>query len=332
MSATARLLLLAATASAHVVRPLGARPGLAWRAAPRARMRLDLGSEGTQPPPLLFAVTLPEGFRAGDTLTIQAPSGMQCHVVVPAGVAPGQVFQVQLPGAAAEPAPAPLALRPAAFTPEVEASSGLLDTIIMPESNPYRTSKAERARAKWGDEAGFVDLRNEREQGRLEQLERDLNAFKAERGLSGRALAGGAADDPLTGGEEPGLLQKVINALGNVLTFNFFVIIIFFSWFLTGSRRTSAPARNPHLLRGARVPSPARGVGHHGGGRASTDVVSSLATRGLSGVGLQYGAHDKSLINAFRSAWDVLILPLLSTHMALTFLSAGLERLSKSDA
>tara|TARA_B110000196_G_scaffold276355_1_gene254272 strand:+ start:365 stop:493 length:129 start_codon:yes stop_codon:yes gene_type:complete len=33
-----------------------------------------------------------------------------------------------------------------------------------------------------------------------------------------------------------------------------------------------------------------------------------------------------TIINAFRSCWDFLILPLLSTHMALTFLSFGLEK------
>jgi hypothetical protein len=32
------------------------------------------------------------------------------------------------------------------------------------------------------------------------------------------------------------------------------------------------------------------------------------------------------VINGFTGLWEVLILPLLSTHMALTFLSAGIEK------
>lgn len=80
-----------------------------------------------------------------------------------------------------------------------------------------------------------------------------------------------------------GLLQKVINTLGTVLTFNFFIIIIFFTWFITG-------------------------------------------------VGAQFALDNVEIINAFRGAWDVIILPLLTTHMTLTFLSYGLEKMAKSDA
>jgi len=80
--------------------------------------------------------------------------------------------------------------------------------------------------------------------------------------------------------DEQGILQKVIDTLGTVLTYNFFIIIGFFIWF-------------------------------------------------LAGVGLQFGAKELAVIGAFRSLWDPLILPLLSTHMGLTFLSAGLERLAK---
>ena len=75
----------------------------------------------------------------------------------------------------------------------------------------------------------------------------------------------------------------MINALGTVLTYNFFIIIGFFLWFLVG-------------------------------------------------VGLQFGAQDTTVIGAFQAFWDKLILPLLSTHMLLTFLSAGLERLAKIGA
>ena len=52
----------------------------------------------------------------------------------------------------------------------------------------------------------------------------------------------------------------------------------------------------------------------------------------LAAVAGQYVVKDMTLITAFRGYWDVLILPLLSTHMALTFLSAGLERFARSDS
>ena len=58
-------------------------------------------------------------------------------------------------------------------------------------------------------------------------------------------------------------------------------------------------------------------------------LAPAPCARFLTGVGLQFGAHDEAVMNTFRTAWDPLILPLLSTHMALTFLSAGLERLAK---
>ena len=37
-------------------------------------------------------------------------------------------------------------------------------------------------------------------------------------------------------------------------------------------------------------------------------------------------AQSDIVINGFTGLWEVLILPLLSTHMALTFLSAGIEK------
>ena len=51
------------------------------------------------------------------------------------------------------------------------------------------------------------------------------------------------------------------------------------------------------------------------------NVVFSLA------VG-QYAFKNDMLLLAFQSKWDVLILPLLSTHMGLTFLSKGIETVS----
>lgn len=47
-------------------------------------------------------------------------------------------------------------------------------------------------------------------------------------------------------------------------------------------------------------------------------------------MGAQFGADNYTIINAFRGCWDFLILPLLSTHMALTFLSFGLEKLANA--
>ena len=80
--------------------------------------------------------------------------------------------------------------------------------------------------------------------------------------------------------EDVGLLFKIIDTLGTILTYNFVIICLFFAWFLTG-------------------------------------------------VGAQYGAQNTTLIEAFRAAWDVLILPLLTTHMTLTFLSWDLEKASQ---
>lgn len=110
--------------------------------------------------------------------------------------------------------------------------------------------------------------------GRLaaeDRLAEDIALFKAERGL----------DAAVGEEEEEGMLQSTINTLGTVLTYNFFIIISFFAWFLTG-------------------------------------------------VGMQFGAQNTVVIDAFRGAWDVLIQPLLGTHMALTFLSAGLEKVAKA--
>lgn len=148
----------------------------------------------------------------------------------------------------------------------------LLGGLLPKESNPYMTSKADRMRAAFGE--GSVVGKSGRSGGRLaaeERLAEDIARFKAERGL----------DADVTEEVEGGLLQQVIDTLGNILTVNFFIICVFFTWFLTG-------------------------------------------------VGAQYGAQNTAIIEAFRGAWDLIILPLLTTHMTLTFLSAGLERIAKS--
>lgn len=150
----------------------------------------------------------------------------------------------------------------------------LLGGLISKDDNPYVTSSAERLRKRYGEYRVTADSRPRDlvENG----LAADIARFKADRGIS-RSIR----DSPEE--SEIGMLERVINTLGTVLTYNFFIIIGFFLWF-------------------------------------------------LAGAALQFGADSTWLIVAFQSKWDVLILPLLSTHMALTFLSAGLERLAKKDA
>ena len=146
----------------------------------------------------------------------------------------------------------------------------LLGGIISKSDNPYATSSAERLRARYGDDS----LRSTREEREAveDTLAADIARFKADKGIPASNYN---AD------EELGLLERVISVLGTVLTYNFFIIIGFFAWF-------------------------------------------------LAGVGLQFGANNYAVIGSFQALWEVLILPLLSTHMALTFLSAGLERFVKS--
>ena len=147
---------------------------------------------------------------------------------------------------------------------------GLPTNIISEKSNPYVTSKADRMREKFGEKS--VVGQSARSGGRAgveDRLSEDIARFKAERGPDPSAL---------TADEEPSMLMKTIDTLGTILTFNFVIICIFFTWFLVG-------------------------------------------------VGAQFGADDVAIINAFRGAWDFLILPLLTTHMTLTFLSFGLEKL-----
>ncbi len=154
-----------------------------------------------------------------------------------------------------------------------EESGGILDGLIPKGKNPYLTSSADRMRYDKGE--GAVTGMSGRSGGREaaeDRLAADIARFKAERAIDPSAAAE-------QGEEETTLLQNVIDTLGTVLTYNFFIICAFFAWFLVG-------------------------------------------------VGAQFGAQNLVIISAFRSAWDVIIMPLLTTHMTLTFLSAGLERLS----
>ena len=67
------------------------------------RVLLRSGIQSTATPPATKAdlharqVTAPAGTRPGDTLNVQGPNGQQLQVVIPAGVAAGQPFMVQLP-------------------------------------------------------------------------------------------------------------------------------------------------------------------------------------------------------------------------------------------
>lgn len=183
------------------------------------------------------------------------------------------------------PALAPRRARDLRCAEDEDGGRSLLDGLIPKEKNPYRTNKADRMREAFGE--GSVVRQSLRSGGRdaaEDRLAEDIARFKVERGLpSTVGLDQPGANYAEANGkeEEMGMLQNVINTLGNVLTVNFFIIIAFFTWF-------------------------------------------------LAAVGAQFGAENFVLINAFRDCWDVLILPLLSTHMALTFLSFGLEKVATS--
>ena len=110
--------------------------------------------------------------------------------------------------------------------------------------------------------------------GREDDLAADIARLKAENA----AKMAEAGIDP----DEVTLLDRTINTLGTVLTYNFFIIITFFGWFLTGCFS-------------------------------------------------QFALKQFVIINAFRGAWDPLIMPLLTTHMTLTFLSYGLEKVAGRD-
>jgi len=139
--------------------------------------------------------------------------------------------------------------------------------------NPYTTSSADRMREKFGEESVNTGSRGIVE----DQLAADLAKFKAEKGVAGQALSGPSKKYDVAESEKT-FVQKLIEVLGTVLTYNFAIIIAFFTWFIVGA-------------------------------------------------GAQLGAQQTAIIDSFRGCWDWLIMPLLTTHMTLTFLSAGLERL-----
>ena len=51
-----------------------------------------------------------------------------------------------------------------------------------------------------------------------------------------------------------------------------------------------------------------------------------IVCRFVAGCFGKFALETDVVIDAFTGLWEVLILPLLSTHMALTFLSAGIEK------
>lgn len=194
----------------------------------------------------LLAVTVPEGMQGGMMLQVQTPAGLM-QVQIPDGLGPGSTFQMQVPAAApaAVPAPAPEVQLPPPVPP---AASSASDDYL---SGQFAEDWAAA--------------------GRKDALAADVARFKAQ----------AAVDNPGEDGEDT-LLQKTINTLGTVLTYNFFIIISFFVWF-------------------------------------------------VAGVGAQFGLKDFTIIDGFKGCWGWLIQPLLTTHMTLTFLSAGLEKLSGNE-
>ena len=220
---------------------------------------------------------------------------------------------------------------------------GLPVNLISENSNPYVTSKADRMREKFGEQSVVgQSARSGGREGVEARLEEDIARFKVrlETDLTlslslslASATASVSASPPpsrckaergpdpseLTADQEPGFLMKTIDTLGTILTFNFGIICLFFTWFLVC--HTGLEPRTSRL--GAR-PQPTRHSAPVHRDRSATHTREPRL--GQVGVGAQFGADNVTIINAFRSCWDFLILPLLSTHMALTFLSFGLEK------
>lgn len=61
-------------------------------------------------------------------------------------------------------------------------------------------------------------------------------------------------------------------------------------------------------------------------------IIVGLFVWFLVGAVAQLGFKADAPISAFRNAWDPYILPLLTTHMALTFLSKGIEKVTGKEA
>ena len=54
-----------------------------------------------------------------------------------------------------------------------------------------------------------------------------------------------------------------------------------------------------------------------------------LVDRYIAGCFGKFVLSTDDVINSFTDKWDSFILPLLSTHMALTFRSAGIEKFAE---
>ena len=220
---------------------------------------------------------------------------------------------------------------------------GLPVNLISENSNPYVTSKADRMREKFGEQSVVgQSARSGGREGVEARLEEDIARFKVrlETDLTlslslslASATASVSASPPpsrckaergpdpseLTADQEPGFLMKTIDTLGTILTFNFGIICLFFTWFLV-----CHTGLEPRASRLRARPQPTRHSAPVHRDRSATHTREPRL--GQVGVGAQFGADNVTIINAFRSCWDFLILPLLSTHMALTFLSFGLEK------
>lgn len=87
------------------------------------------------------------------------------------------------------------------------------------------------------------------------------------------------------------------------------------------------------LAGGAAGPSPALAVINGLGLVLTCNFVVIVGLFGwfLVGAVAQLGFKSMAPITAFRDAWDPFILPLLTTHMALTFLSKALEKLTGNE-
>ena len=206
-------------------RAVPARPVLHPRAWRRCRLHLVRCVENES------TVPLPDGWQAQR----DPSSGMLYYVDLV-----NRVSQWEVPTAPAVPATPVPALEPPSQQPtaaEDPSAGTLLGGMISAEQNPFVTSKPQRMRAKFGENAaGVLSSEQLSKRAALEDgLAADLARFKADPTLNPRTEADSG----------PTMMQNVINTLGKILTFNFFLIIIFFLWFLTGvgmqCARTAAP-------------------------------------------------------------------------------------------
>ena len=187
-----------------VVQGFSARPTpLGGRAGQRPAFLRSPVPVLAEPQMQVMEVEVPPGMQGGMMLQVQTPAGLM-EVQIPQGLQAGQAFTMQVPIAQ----PQPVAQQPVMATPPPLMSTPP-PLVMTPPSAMQQMSTAV------GDAA--VNSK----------LGADVAAFRAKQGVGGTAMD---QDDG-----EVTLLQKTINTLGKVLTFNFFVIIIFFIWFITGA-------------------------------------------------------------------------------------------------